>query len=53
VRAATPFIIEALREQIAQQIESYADAAHDLIDSPNGARLAFAEVARIARGGDV
>ncbi len=46
VRAATPL----LREQIARDIESYADATWDLIDSPNGARLAFVEVARIARG---
>ena len=41
----------AVREWVAAEIESYTDAVLDLVDTQNGARLAFIEVARIAREG--
>lgn len=40
-----------IREQIAADIESYVDAVQDLVDTQNGARLAFIEIVRIAREG--
>ena len=41
---------QAVRERVAEAIELYTDATWDLIESPNAARLAFEEVAHIARG---
>lgn len=40
-----------LRAAIAREVEDYADAVADLIDTPNGARLAFEEIVRIVREG--
>lgn len=42
---------DALRQQIASEVRDYADSVYDLIDSPNGARLAFKEIDRIIREG--
>ncbi len=47
---ATPVIEAQVRARIAAQIEAYADAMHDIVDTPNGVRLAFEAVAAIARG---
>lgn len=51
ITATAPLIAQQAREQAAQEIEAYADATWDLVDSNNGARLAFEEIARITRGG--
>ena len=48
-----PDVIAAVRGQIAAEIEGYAEATSDLIDSPNVARPVFVELARIAREGDL
>ncbi len=43
-------IEDAVRARIAAEIAAYTDAVLDLIETRNGARLAFEEIARIARG---
>ena len=50
VTAAAPLIEAAIRAQVAAEVALYADATWDLIDSPNGARLAFEMVDSIIRG---
>lgn len=35
---------------LAERVADYADATYDLIDSPNGARLAFEYIVAMIRG---
>ena len=52
MRAALEAAMPAIREQIAAEISNYWDACGELIDSHNGARLAFdAIIIQIREGG--
>ena len=51
VETAAPLIEAQVRAQAAEEIESYTDAVLGLVDTRNGARLAFIEIVRIAREG--
>lgn len=47
IATVTPLI----REQVAAEIETYADAVLDIVDTQNGMRLAVEEIVRVAREG--
>ena len=51
VESNAPAVEAQVRAQVAAQIEDYTDAVLDLVDTQNGARLAFIEIIRIARDG--
>lgn len=53
MRAALEAAMPAIRKQIAAEISNYWDACGELIDSHNGARLAFDAVITQIREGDV
>ena len=52
MRAALEAAMPAIREQIAAEVSNYWDACGDLIDSHNGARLAFDAIITQIREGD-
>ena len=49
VERALPHLLAQIREGIAAEIHYYADSVYDLIDSSNGAQLAFERIEDIAR----